>query len=123
MSSFTQPLILEAMPDERNGRGLFKLVNAFGYEIGFKGSGRWVTVPKGYTTDLCSIPSYARPFLPMSGKVAKPALLHDWLMELGDERAADVFDEALGVADVKPTTRWILVKGVRLWAWWKAASS
>lgn len=122
MSSFTDPLLLEAMPEEREGRGLFRLLAPFQYEIGELGSGKIVRVPQGYVTDLCSIPWFARAFLPMSGRVAKPALLHDWLMDLGDERAADVFNEALQVAGVKPTTRKIMVAAVRLWAWWKAAS-
>ena len=120
MSSFTDPLILEALPEERNGRGLFAVYQPFGYEVGYKGSGDWIRIPAGYVTDLCSLPWFARPFLPMSGKVAKPALLHDWLLELGDERAHEVFDEALRVADVAPTTRWVLGKAVRLWAVLKA---
>lgn len=116
MSSFTEPLILEAMPEERAGRGLFRVYQPFGYEIGAKGSGDCVRVPAGYVTDLCSIPAVARPFLPLSGRVAKPALLHDWLIDHADPRAADVFDEALGVAGVSPLTRFILVTAVRLWA-------
>lgn len=120
MSSFTEPLLLEAMPEEREGRGLFRVYKAFAYDIGYEGSGITVTVPEGYVTDLCSVPWFARPFLPLSGKVAKPALLHDWLLELGDDdRAAKVFDEALRVADVKPATRWLLVRAVRFWSWWK----
>jgi hypothetical protein len=120
VSSFTAPLILEAMAEERNGRGLFRVYQSFSYDIGYEGSGITVTVPQGFTTDLCSVPAFARPFMPMSGKVAKPALLHDWLLELGDEdRAHLVFAEALRVADVAPTTRWLLIKAVRLWSWWK----
>jgi hypothetical protein len=132
MSSFTEPLILEAMPAERNGRGLFRVYESFWYEIGHVGSNDWVLVPKGYVTDLCSIPSFARPFFPLAGRVAKPALLHDWLLDNGDPRAADVFDEALRVAGVKPTTRRIMVAAVRLWRryqdmrqrfglWWKGS--
>ena len=121
MSSFTEPLLLEAMPEERCGAGLFKVYKSFAYDIGYEGSGITVVVPEGFVTDLCSVPSWARSFIPMSGKVAKPALLHDWLLTLGDDdRAHKVFDEALGVAGVKPTTRWLLVRAVRLWFWWKA---
>jgi hypothetical protein len=120
VSSFTDPLILEAMPEELEGRGLFRVHKAFSYDIGYEGSGITVTVPEGFVTDLCSVPAFARPFVPLSGKVAKPALLHDWLLTLGDDdRAHKVFDEALGVAEVKPATRWLLVCAVRLWTWWK----
>lgn len=121
MSSFTDPLILEAMPDERAGRGLFRVHRAFSYELGHKGSGARVTVPAGYVTDLCSAPWFARPFIPLSGRVAKPALLHDWLLDQGDARAHDVFDEALAVAGVRPATRLLLVAAVRLWARMKPA--
>lgn len=48
--------------------------------------------------------------------MAKPALLHDWLLTIGDPRAAAVFDEALGVAGVPALTRRIMVLAVRAWA-------
>lgn len=119
MSSFTEPLILEAMPEERSGRGLFQVYQSFWYEIGHVGSNDWVMVPRGYVTDLCSIPAFARPFFPLAGRVAKPALLHDWLLDQGDARAAAVFDEALAVAGVAPRRRKILVAAVKLWASYK----
>lgn len=123
VSSFTEPLILEAMPEERGGRGLFKVHKAFSYDIGHKGSGITVRVPDGFVTDLCSIPALARPFFPMSGRVAKPALLHDWLLTLGDDdRAHRVFEEALTVAGLKPTTVLLLSRGARLGWWWRQAS-
>lgn len=119
MSSFTEPLILEALATLRQGRGEFRLYQAFSYDIGHLGSGNTVTVPAGYNTDLCSIPFYARAFIPLAGPLAKPALLHDWLIDHRDPRAADVFDEALVVAGVKHPLRWILVAAVRVHAWVK----
>ena len=119
MSSFTEPLILEALPSTRQGRGEFLVHKEFHYDVGFKGSGDTITVPAGYNTDLCSVPWFARAFIPLAGKLAKPALVHDWLLEQGEARAHDVFDEALGVMRVKPTTRWLLVKSVKLYAWMK----
>jgi hypothetical protein len=73
-------------------------------------------VPAGFPTDLCSLPPIARPFIPIAGRMAKPALLHDWLLEQGDARAADVFAEALAVAGVGQSLRWIMVAAVRVWA-------
>lgn len=116
MSSFTEPLILEALASERGGRGEFRLWRAFTFEIGHLGSGDAVTVPAGFRTDLCSVPWFARAFIPVSGRVAKPALLHDWLLDQGDDRAHDIFAEALTVAGVRPFTRRILVAAVRIWA-------
>lgn len=123
MSSFTEPLILEALPTTREGRGEFLVHQPFHYDVGYLGSGDTITVPAGYNTDLCSVPWYARPFIPLAGKVAKPALIHDWLLELGQARAHDVFDEALKVAGVAPLTRKLLVSAVKLHAWWKSLGS
>ena len=114
MSSFTAPLILEALPTVRGGRGEFRVHVAFTYEIGHKGSGDRVTGPQGYNTDLASIPWFARAFVPLAGPCAKPALIHDWMLDQGDPRAHDVFDEALNVAGVRPLTRRIMVASVRL---------
>ena len=116
MSSFTAPLVLVALATERSGQGEFRVHEAFSYDVGFLGSGETITVPAGYDTDLCSLPWFARPFIPIAGRMAKPALLHDWLLELGDPRAHDVFDEALGVAQVPALTRRIMVRAVRAWA-------
>lgn len=117
MSSFTAPLILEVLSSTRAGRGEFLVHTAFTYEIGHLGSGDAVTVPVGYNTDLASAPWFARPFVPIAGKLAKPALLHDWLLDNGDPRAHDVFHEALGVMGVTGWKRWALVASVRARAW------
>lgn len=114
MSSFTAPLILEALASERRGLGEFRVFLPFVYDIGFLGSGNSVRVPIGFRTDLASIPWYARAFIPISGRVAKPALVHDYLLSIGDARADDVFAEALRVAGVCRATAWLMVQAVRL---------
>jgi hypothetical protein len=116
VSSFTEPLILEALATTRQGRGEFLVHKPFRYEVGRLGSGDTITVPAGYNTDLCSVPWFARAFIPLAGKVAKPALLHDWLLDQGDARAHDVFEEAMKVAGVSPFKRLLLGKAVRLYA-------
>jgi hypothetical protein len=113
MSSFTEPLILEALATEQKGRGIFLVHKPFSYDIGYLGSGDTITVPAGFATDLCSVPALARPFIPLAGRMAKPALLHDWLLVQGDPRAHDVFDEALKVAGVRDLTRRAVVAAVR----------
>lgn len=122
MSSFTAPLILIAEPEERGGRGIFRVHRSFAYHIGFLGSGNIVVVPAGFRTDLCSVPWFARPFVPIAGSMAKPALLHDWLVDRGDARAHDVFDEALRVAGISAPLRVAMVLAVRIWARWLAIS-
>lgn len=115
MSSFTDPLVLVALASERSGRGEFELYLPFSYDIGFLGSGDTITVPAGFNTDLASIPWFARTFVPIAGRMAKPALLHDFLLESGDPRAHDVFAEALAVARVPRLTRRLVLLAVGLW--------
>jgi hypothetical protein len=123
VSSFTAPLILEVLPKELEGLGMFAVSQPFSYDVGYEGSGDTITVPARFPTDLCTIPMFARPFIPTAGRMAKPALLHDWLLACGDSRCHDIFDEALGVAKVSQPLRWIMVKAVRFHWWFKGIRS
>ena len=116
MSSFTEDLIVKVLAKQRNGLGLFELVVPFTFDLGFLGSGETVTVPAGFVTDFASIPGFARWLLPISGKAAKAALLHDYMLSQGDKRAPEAFADALKAAGVGPIKRWLMVAGVRLWA-------
>lgn len=116
MSSFTADLLVKVLAEERDGEGLFEVAEPFTFDIGFLGSGETVTVPAGFQTDFCTIPWFARWLFPISGKAAKAALLHDWMLKLGDRRAATAFSDALRAAGIKPWRRWIMVAAVRLWA-------
>ena len=115
MSSFTEDLLVKVLAEERNGQGLFEVAQPFTFDIGFLGSGETVLVPAGFVTDFASIPRFARSLFPTSGKVAKAALLHDYMLLLNDPRAADAFAEALKVAGVGKVRRWLMVAAVRLW--------
>lgn len=115
MSGLEDRLLLEALPEEIHGEGLFLVMEDFEFEY----NGEIIKVPAGFTTDLCSIPTLARPFFSISGRVSKPALLHDFLIGTDDPRAAAVFDTALRVAGIKPATRWTMVQAVRFWQWFR----
>ena len=116
MSSFTDdPLHVTVLADERNGLGLFELDAPFTFDLGFLGSGETIVVPAGFRTDFASIPRFARSLFPTSGKVAKAALLHDFMLSIGDPRAADAFNDALIAARVSAWRRWTMVAAVRLW--------
>lgn len=116
MSSFTAPLILEVADSERCGQGEFLVYQPFSYDVGYLGSGETITVPAGFKTDLASIPWFARGLVPIAGRCAKPALLHDWLLEHDDRRALAVFVEALDVAGVTGWRRWAIEGAVQFWA-------
>jgi hypothetical protein len=95
---------------------LGEVAEPFAFDIGFLGSGETIIVPTGFRTDFASIPWFARWLFPTNGKVAKPALLHDYMLILIDPRAADAFEEALAVAGVGQPRRWIMATTVRLWS-------
>lgn len=118
MSSFTEPLILEALGTVRGGIGEFSVYKPFTFDVGYEGSSEKVTVPAGYKTDLASIPFYARWLIPLSGPMAKPALVHDWLLEQEDPRAIAVFDEAMMVTGVSKLMRELVLAAVRF-HWWR----
>jgi hypothetical protein len=115
MSSFTDDLLVKVLAEERNGQGLFEVAQPFTFDLGFLGSGETIVVPAGFQTDFASIPGFARWLFPISGKVGKAALLHDYMLFAKDRRASDAFAQALQVAGVGPIRRWLMVAAVRLW--------
>lgn len=61
-------------------------------------------VPRGFETDLASVPALARPlFNPADPRYARAAVIHDYLLALPDfspVTAAVAFRDALRAADV-----------------------
>lgn len=111
MSSFTTPLRFEFV----SGR-LFELLEPFEYHIGAFPSEQVITVPKGFITDLASIPRPLWAVFPPDGEYAKAAVVHDFLYRFPStsrEFADSVFDEAMGVLGVAPWKRWLITKAVR----------
>ena len=83
----------------------------------------WITVPPEFTTDLTSVPWFARWYVSVDGEHTKAALVHDWLYVLASETAfpnvtrkeADrIFLEALEVRGVGPIKRRVMYAAVRL---------
>jgi hypothetical protein len=78
MSSFTEPLFL--FPGEDS---LWETAREFSYEIGAKGSGLRVTVPKGTETDLATMPRLLWPLVPPHDpRFAAAFVLHDHMCRL-----------------------------------------
>jgi hypothetical protein len=74
-------------------------------------------VPKGFVTDLASVPSYLWAVLQKTGRHGNAAIYHDWLYwEQSAPRAvADrVFDRAMFDMGVDATTRKLMWAGVRV---------
>lgn len=80
MSSFTDPLVIT--PDQA---GCYRTERPFSFDIGLKGSGLTVTVPKGFVTDLASVPRWLWwLFAPHDPQYAAAAVLHDYLRSWAD---------------------------------------
>lgn len=81
---------------------------------------RSVAVPKGFITDLASIPRLLRIFFDQNGKSRKAAVIHDWLYcsRIYPRSEADgIFHEALIYCGVGKFTAWTMWLGVRAGGW------
>lgn len=81
-----------------------------------------ITVPKGFVTDLASIPSVFRwlPGMSPTGSSRKAAVLHDYLYAIQDRsraQADDLFLTALEACDVSWLVRRAMYVGVRAGGW------
>lgn len=128
MSSFTTDLVVSPL---KNGRD-WKLYLPFGYDIGKKGSGDRVKVPRGFKTDYASVPFIFWVFIPPWGKYGKAAVIHDYLYQTHSERnqnmwqkmfskerkrADNIFHEAMGILGVAPWRKFLMYWAVRLFGW------
>ncbi len=76
-----------------------------------------VDVPKGFVTDLASVPSYLWPILAKTGRYGNAAVYHDWLywdQAITREVADRVFDRAMHDMGVDAITRRLMWAGVRV---------
>lgn len=74
-----------------------------------------ITVPKGFATDLASVPRLPGTYLLFAGKARRSAILHDYLYELRYPRAwADAVFRAAMAHEVGPVSRTLMWLGVRL---------
>jgi hypothetical protein len=76
-----------------------------------------IVVPKGFVTDLASVPFYFWTVLPRDGVYMLPAIIHDYLY--WDQRCArsdadDVLLLAMKEYEIDAPRRWIIYLGVRL---------
>lgn len=89
-------------------------------ELAYLHEGERISVPKGFITDLASIPKIFRNVLNVNGKSRKPAVLHDYLYcsKIFERSVADyIFYKALvseGMNAIIARTYWA---GVRAGGW------
>jgi len=120
MSTFTTPIVLRLLDDERK----WELYEDFEYHIGTYPSKQIIKVKKGFKTDLASVPRVLLPFFnPLQTKYAKPALVHDWLYakkdsSIQDRKLADkIFLEAMSVMQAPKMTKYTIYGAVRCFGW------
>jgi hypothetical protein len=132
VSGFAGPLDVQILDVGRGGRVTAKLLSAFSYDVGGKGSGETLTVPAGYLTDFASVPQPFWNIEPPLGDAGKAAVVHDALystagtMLIGGfcgrtrkkpyarAEADGIFDEALAVLAVPAWKRALLWAAVRV---------
>ena len=97
---------------------------SFTYEIGFKGSGNFVKVPRGFVTDFASTPRIVWLVFPRWGKYGKGAIVHDYLYATGlksRKESDSLFLEIMKNSCVDSVSRWFIYSSVRWfgWLWYK----
>lgn len=127
MSAFTGPL---AIAEQDADSDWWMLITPLVWEVGALGSGVFITVEDGFTTDGASIPWPIVDFFPRWGrKYRRPSILHDRLLTWIDDgtphpnaptrAAADrVFLEAMAACHVWWSVRWAFYFAVRIGALW-----
>lgn len=122
MSSFTDELTLTYLP----GPNKWRTDRQFTYFVGTKISGIKIVVPKGFVTDLASVPWPASMLIPKSGRFNQSAVLHDFLYskrgkvnnrEYSRAKCDLIFLEAMQVLGVHWFKRKIMYRAVRLGGW------
>lgn len=116
MSKFITPLRLERLEDSsRDGRGTWLLIDPLVYES--DKAGIIITVPKGFVTDLASVPRLPFAYLLTGGIGHAAAVVHDALYtthQVTREMADDVFYEALLLLGIPKPQAWLMWAGVRV---------
>lgn len=125
MSRFTNELTITQMSGTSEAWRLWRVHEAVVYEVGAKGSGRFITVPPTFVSDGPSVPRFLWAVMPVWGTYGRAGIVHDYLVarisagrphrEACTRSQADaIFYEAMAVLGVRHTTRWLLYLGVRL---------
>lgn len=79
-----------------------------------------IIVPKGFRTDLASIPFVFRWLLNQNGGSRRPAVVHDWLYRnhiMSRKEADALFLRALKYEEVNRVGAWLYWAGVRVGGW------
>ena len=110
---FIHELVLRPLPDGRN----FELQLPLGFWSKRTG---FVTVPRGFKTDLASVPQLFWNIIPPFGKYDDAAVVHDWLYRthLTSRATADAtLLLGMRIKRVAFWKRWVMYLAVRTFGW------
>lgn len=113
MAHFITRLELEAADDTDSGVWLVAQPLIYASDV----AKSVIIVPRGFRTDLASVPRVPVVYLVTGGVGTTAAVVHDWIYASGQfsrKMADDVFHEACGVLGVPGWRRWLLWAGVRI---------
>lgn len=129
MSSFTVPLIVEAVPVKPSGlkrllppglqRPRWEVLTGFSYAVGsLEAPTETIRVQSGFAFDGASVPFVFRLLVPMAHpNYMQAAALHDWMIERTDYRRSyidRVFLESLKVLGMPRLWRILMYIGARI---------
>ena len=113
MSAFLTPLSIEAADDQDSGEWI--LTRALHYQSDL--ARMVIIVPKGFQTDLASVPRIPLIYTVVGNVATKAAVVHDYLYSSGmvSRKMADaILREASEVTGVSWFRRWTMWLGVRI---------
>lgn len=110
----TENLSLLDSPSEKE----FTLTEPVVYEL----DGRYCMVPKGFKTDLFSVPWYLRWAYAQVQTDNRPAVLHDFLLRSCLFRwvgAADIMDRAMTDCGYSKSKRFMIIGAIKTWGFFR----
>lgn len=119
MKRVTSVLFLTELDARARGDNEWLLLSDFKVNIRFTdGTGELVVVPRGFVTDLASVPRLPIAHMFFAGRARRSAVLHDYLYQCGRSRG---FADACFLAAMRNEegwfTRFAMHLGVRLGGW------
>lgn len=121
MSGFADPLAVQILDGERQGRVTARLLRGFSYRPSAAAEGEAIEVPAGFVTDFASVPRGFWNLEPPLGDAGKAAVIHDYLYatqglagRYSRAQADGIFREALGALGVPAWKRTLLWAAVRV---------
>lgn len=120
---FASPAIAEVV-----GTDTFRLLEDFRFQLPAP-DGRWVTIPRGFVTDLASVPPLLQSVVSKTDLGVVAPLVHDWALRCGaplgitTEMADDLLEHLCERQQVAERKARLAVKAVRAWHFVDTAAS